>query len=856
MLMSVFPPSILGANVQEPVTRNGVKHADVMTRAGNSGANTGDKITANGANYDIILDGEKVGSFVFNKNSPYIEITITNDNALIEVIWSCSSKYANCLLDDAGVYKMPQLLQDNGKTQNFDAIWINVIDSDIDTDGDGLPDWLEIKYGMNPNNPDTLSDGILDGDRIFTVTQISKDWNPKDRVKPILNVQLQGKYIASLSIAKVPETDVFLCPLIPGYLGNAYDFNVDGSLVSATLTFEFASDFWNDLDFVPAIYYWNEEIQLLEELPDQTTTGNTVTVAIDHFSSYILLNKVPFDKVWEEEIRPPTSTGGGGEAKPLDIVFSIDSTGSMATNDPSGIRKDAAKNFVDKLGDNDLAAVVAFMTYAYLRTGFTSDKAELYRAIGTIDNSGSSTSNYRGLALALEQFDENSRDAHRYIIILTDGQDNDGPTNYTPLINEANGKDVTIFTIGLGSSVNTGLLRNIAESTGGKYYHASTAGELIDIFDEIADENIQTDTDEDGLPDYFEKLITEGELRGGNGVALIDYPTATTRICDPNNPDSDGDGLKDGEEVIIRSQLNPDGTTYKVWVYMFSNPCCKDTDGDGLMDNEDPTPLKAHDQRFERIFDASHRPADGIVDSNQASSNLVYRTDTPTFSDYANRETMRYVAQAGMNAFLWQFSSSLYHFLDNTGTLWEINAKDLMNQSPHAKKRLETNLNQLISASEMMVMDGETMIITTKDITLNEFNDVIYEPFYATTFSERGVVFNPSIHTHSEFDWFLTLGTSHAAMTCTVVKYGDHYFMSVKYYIDDFYDWKPTYNGGAFSAPSIFGPVGVTHSDLYHLHVVGYAQQYRVSGCYEALITWSTGQRFGLGATQPALMEV
>jgi len=681
LVMQVIPLAI-GADSQQPVLKDNAYYADVIPCDGNSSANLGDKITANGAKYDIMLDGAKVGSFTFNKNNQYIDITITN-NVAVSILWNCGSKYADCTLKGVGTYQIPQILQDNGKAQNFNAIWITTvrpndgrpdlkdwahlmpyppetmteeeqyyvieylkvifigvdpedfswgadmdndgltnlqefeygtnpfcIDTDgdgltdyeeifiygtdplnPDTDGDGLPDGLEIFYGMDPNKPDTLGDGKLDGDRVFAVTQTSEDWNVGDVVKPLLDIQLQGKYIASLTINKVPESDVFLCPLIPGYIGNAYDFNVDTSFTSATLTFEFDAALLNNPDFVPAIYYWNAEIQLLEELPDQIIDGNKVSATITHFSSYILLNKVPFDKVWEAEIRPP-NYGGGAGTKPLDIVFSIDSTGSMSTNDPQGLRRDAAKLFVDKLGDNDRGAVVAFMGTAYLRAGFTSDKAVLYSAINTIDNSGGSTSNYYGLALALAQFTADSRDAHRYIIILTDGQDNTGPTNYTPLITEANAKGVTIFTIGLGNSVSTAMLRNVAESTGGKYYHASTASQLLTIFEEIAEENVQTDTDGDGLPDYFEKLINDRVLTAGNGVPLRAYPNAVELSVDnPNNKDSDGDGLMDGEEVIIRAELNADGITYKVWVYMYSNPCCRDTDGDGLIDSEDPRPL-------------------------------------------------------------------------------------------------------------------------------------------------------------------------------------------------------------------------------------------------------------------------
>jgi hypothetical protein len=35
--------------------------------------------------------------------------------------------------------------------------------STIDSDGDGLPDWWEIQYGLDPNNPDTGNSGVQDG---------------------------------------------------------------------------------------------------------------------------------------------------------------------------------------------------------------------------------------------------------------------------------------------------------------------------------------------------------------------------------------------------------------------------------------------------------------------------------------------------------------------------------------------------------------------------------------------------------------------------------------------------------------------------------------------------------------------
>jgi len=36
-----------------------------------------------------------------------------------------------------------------------------------DSDGDSLPDWIENKYGTDPQNPDTNNNGILDAEVFF-----------------------------------------------------------------------------------------------------------------------------------------------------------------------------------------------------------------------------------------------------------------------------------------------------------------------------------------------------------------------------------------------------------------------------------------------------------------------------------------------------------------------------------------------------------------------------------------------------------------------------------------------------------------------------------------------------------------
>ena len=66
-------------------------------------------------------------------------------------------------------------------------------------------------------------------------------------------------------------------------------------------------------------------------------------------------------------------------------------------------------------------------------------------------------------------------------------------------------------------------------------------------------------------------------------MCLWDFPGATQLSwADPNNQDSDGDGMPDGYEIEIRE--SSDG---RVYVYMYSNPCLADSDGDGYSDGEE-----------------------------------------------------------------------------------------------------------------------------------------------------------------------------------------------------------------------------------------------------------------------------
>ena len=61
--------------------------------------------------------------------------------------------------------------------------------------------------------------------------------------------------------------------------------------------------------------------------------------------------------------------------------------------------------------------------------------------------------------------------------------------------------------------------------------------------------------------------------------------------ADKNNPDTDGDGLSDGEEIKTVVILSPDGNKMAVIGKLFSDPSNPDSDGDGVDDKNDRFPL-------------------------------------------------------------------------------------------------------------------------------------------------------------------------------------------------------------------------------------------------------------------------
>lgn len=567
----------------------------------------------------------------------------------------------------------------------------------IDSDCDGLTDYEELyTYSTDPLIKDTDGDSANDG------WEIENDYNPLvsddffqnsvlvDGIGTTAEITVTAAdgSVSSLNAEAMGYTP-YLNAAVPGYMGSGFDINMDGDFTSAELKITFDELFLEDENLDPVIYYYNEKTGELEEVDTQWDgSSNFVTAKLAHFSKYILLNRVDFNEIFERDFE----LSGDTDTRPFEFVFVIDSSGSMSSNDPGDLRLDVAKEFVDKMGADDKAQIMAFDSDTYFYTNnFTSDKTELKNAINKIPNNGDAT--FIGFAVnaGLDLFSIDYDNTRRYLILLTDGISHDElPTDYAEI---SKTKQVQIITIGLGNGVSKSFLEAIANNTApdsqkGLYYFASSASDLTDTFEkiekEVKKEDPYLDSNGDNITDAQTKLFCEGKLTTNTGI----NPFAGYTYDDIQNDldgDLDNDGLKNGEEIHIDKT-----TTNSRFVTMTSDPRYADYDRDGYNDKQEMK-HKTDPYRF-----------------NMASNDVDYLTNNEQFlassysDDYINSKALKVQLAAG-NA-LFRFKLKYTHDYEIALSNYLITAAKVLS-GPELEEELKSTMLDYMTSKTSEISD-------------------------------------------------------------------------------------------------------------------------------------------------------
>ncbi|MBQ5447077.1 MAG: VWA domain-containing protein, partial [Lachnospiraceae bacterium] len=477
-----------------------------------------------------------------------------------------------------------------------------------------------------------------------------------------VKISLTGKQVNTLSVNRF-NNDFLFPEDMPGYIGGAYDFKVEGEFDQATLCFEFDESLLDEENFDPVIYYFDEEEQWLYEL-ETTVEGNVATAVTTHFSKYILINRMAFQNVFFDCWSQPDKV-------PIKLVMVIDDSGTLGGRygydkekgvflggtDPAHKRLEIAKNIVNG------AEADAVINIIKADNNFDRTYAKDYRDLTVCDEKGKKwlvdELDYTNFEWCIDnpywtfrwhrnkkQFDscggkylcytcfgalENflgssddptiNKDYARVMLIISDGQVDDYDVNseaegkgYAYIKKRANQMGVQIVTIGLGSDENSfnKYLKPLSTATNGKFYYAKDLENVDNIYEYIKKDlgrDIKIDSDSDGIPDVYEDGLL---MFNGKSIKL-----------DKNNPDTDGDGLLDGEEVELEYRYYVDTTKVMVIGGLKSNPLNPDSDGDGEGDATDPTPLRhqLNEELCKKICELNYISREYIESSSDLNTN-------------------------------------------------------------------------------------------------------------------------------------------------------------------------------------------------------------------------------------------
>ena len=170
---------------------------------------------------------------------------------------------------------------------------------------------------------------------------------------------------------------------------------------------------------------------------------------------------------------------------PISVALVLDASGSMMGAGNAGA-KGAGHAFVDFLDSlSDESAVLWFNQTVLLQQTMTSNKFLLHNAVDVLPANGA-TAVWDGILSGINEVAANGTNQKRAVLVMTDGGDNSSTEQPATVIARANQLGIRVFTVGLGSAINTVELQLVAQLTGGLYFTTPNPGQLQQIFTDIA----------------------------------------------------------------------------------------------------------------------------------------------------------------------------------------------------------------------------------------------------------------------------------------------------------------------------------------------------------------------------------
>ena len=205
-----------------------------------------------------------------------------------------------------------------------------------------------------------------------------------------------------------------------------------------------------------------------------------------------------------------SSTNRKSNVEGIDIVMAMDVSGSMLARDLKPDRLTAAKEVASEFVEGrpgDRIGLVIFSGESFTQVPLTTDHGVMLNMLAEMKNGliDDGTAIGDGLATAISRL-KDSDAISKVIILLTDGMNNSGSVDPYTAAEMAKLFGIRVYTIGVGSygtapypvqtpfgtqiqqmkvEIDEKLLQNIASSTDGKYFRATSTQKLDEVYQEI-----------------------------------------------------------------------------------------------------------------------------------------------------------------------------------------------------------------------------------------------------------------------------------------------------------------------------------------------------------------------------------
>lgn len=246
----------------------------------------------------------------------------------------------------------------------------------------------------------------------------------------------------------------------------------------------------------------------------------------------------------------------GGDRAPANLVFLIDTSGSMKARDKLPLLVDALRKLVDNLREDDRVAIVTYASKAKIALEPTSpaDRDAIFAALGKL-RAGGYTNGGAGLDVAYDLARRSflQRGSNR-VILATDGDFNSGETNNWSLqrtIRDKARSGVMLSVLGFGrSGYDDQRLELLAQHGDGRYAFIDSREEAARVFGRELDATLVT---------AARDVRVQVELNPAQalGYRLIGYENRAMAASEFNQEGKDAGDLGAGETVVAFYEVIP-----------------------------------------------------------------------------------------------------------------------------------------------------------------------------------------------------------------------------------------------------------------------------------------------------------